>query len=190
MILLIWIVVWIPPLCFEMALTWQPLYKWTTYACSQEPPARRTKIYHQKIYLTSALLQEIQNLYTLQINLIRKAYTDQVDPYKSYGWTWSVRLIRIRLIRISLTDQLDPYDLRNTPLTHTQHKCVPRMSPTTNQPPQQWTPAPSPSPKITYLKKKPHGQEKRKNKKASQRKTMLTQLFKEEDRSGAFFAIF
>ena len=44
--------------------------------------------------------------------------------------------------------------------THTQHKCVPRMLPTTNQALQQWTPAPSPSLKLTDRKKKTHPREK------------------------------
>ena len=99
------------------------------------------------------------------------------NPYKSYISTWFVRLIRINLICmlniniricmfniniwvnlicISLTDEVDPYDLGTTQLTHTQHKCVSCMLSTTNQPPQQWTLAPSPSPKLTYRKKKSH----------------------------------
>ena len=94
---------------------------------------------------------------SLRINLIRMKLTDQLDPQEAYGSTWSLSLlrinlicmlninIRINLIRINLTDQLYPYKLQTT-LTHTQHKCVPRMSPTKNQPPQQWTPAPPPSP--------------------------------------------
>ena len=122
------------------------------------------------------------------------------NPYKPYGSSWSVRLIsihlicmfniniRINLIRISLTDEVDPYDLRTTPLTHTQHKCVPHMSPMTNQPLQQWTSAPWPSLKLTYRKKKSHGREKIQEKKSSQWKALCTHLFNEEDRRGAFLA--
>ena len=38
--------------------------------------------------------------------------------------------MRINLIHKSITDQLDSHDLQYT-TTHTQHKCVPRMPPTT-----------------------------------------------------------
>jgi len=38
--------------------------------------------------------------------------------------------MRIKLIRKSFTDQVDPHDLQYTK-THTQLKCVPRMSPST-----------------------------------------------------------
>lgn len=51
---------------------------------------------------------------------------------------------------------------------------------------QQLPPTPSPTSKLTYLNKKTHKREKRKNKKAWRRKTLLTQLKKEEDTRGVF----
>ena len=76
------------------------------------------------------------------ISLVQYQHTDQLDPYQPYGRSWSV------------------WHLRTIPLTHTHHKCISHMPPTMNQPPQQRTPTPSPSLKLTDHKKKTHPREK------------------------------